>query len=206
MIKLYGFPISNYYNMAKMALIEKGLDFEEVDVRPNQEDDFLAKSPMGKVPCMETDAGFLSEANVIIEYLDELQPSPALMPADPFQRAKVRELMKEIELYIELPARTCFAEAFFGGAVSDETKDKAKEALVKGVDCLKRNGRFAPYVAGDTFTAADIMFMYSTSLAGACAKRIWNMDLMADLPQARELSKLIGERDSAKRVAKDQAA
>ena len=37
---------------------------------------------------------------------------------DPFERAKVREITKEIELYIELPARTCFAEAFFGGAVA----------------------------------------------------------------------------------------
>ncbi|MDZ7683925.1 MAG: hypothetical protein U5O39_01765 [Gammaproteobacteria bacterium] len=40
--------------------------------------------------------------------------------------------MKEIELYIELPARTCFQEAFFGGEVSDETKEKAKADLEKG--------------------------------------------------------------------------
>ena len=32
MLKLYGFPLSNYYNMVKIALIEKGVDFEEVDV------------------------------------------------------------------------------------------------------------------------------------------------------------------------------
>jgi len=52
MIKLYGFPISNYYNMVKMALLEKGMEFEEVIVKPSQEDIFLVKSPMGKVQCI----------------------------------------------------------------------------------------------------------------------------------------------------------
>ncbi|MDZ7683926.1 MAG: glutathione S-transferase N-terminal domain-containing protein [Gammaproteobacteria bacterium] len=61
MIKLYGFPISNYFNIVKIALIEKGVDFEFVDTRPSQDDDYLAKSPMGKVPCIETEDGF-SEA------------------------------------------------------------------------------------------------------------------------------------------------
>ena len=41
MIKLYGFAVSNYYNMVKMALIEKGMEFEEVTVRPSQESEYL---------------------------------------------------------------------------------------------------------------------------------------------------------------------
>ncbi len=206
MIKLYGFALSNYFNMVKMALIEKGLDFEVVETRPSQEGDYLAKSPMGKVPCLETDDGFLSETSVILEYLEDKYPEPAFMPADPFERAKVRELMKEIELYIELPARTCFAEAFFGGSVSDEVKEKAKADLAKGIACLKRNAKFSPYVAGDTLTYADMLFMYSMNLAGACAKRVLGMDLNADLPEARALAATLGERESAKRIAEDQRA
>lgn len=50
MLKLHGFSISNYYNMEKIALLEKGIEFEEVDTRPSQEDDYLSMSPMGKVP------------------------------------------------------------------------------------------------------------------------------------------------------------
>ena len=53
-IKLYGMPLSNYYNIVKAVLIEKGILFEEVLVKPNQEAEYLAKSPMGKVPCIET--------------------------------------------------------------------------------------------------------------------------------------------------------
>ena len=206
MIKLYGFTVSNYFNMVKMALIEKGIDYEFVDTKPSQETDFLAKSPMGKVPCLETAQGFISESDVIFDYLEDLGQGPALMPSDAFARAKVRELIKEIELYIELPARSCFAEAFFGGSVSDEVKEKAKANLAKGIDCLRRNGKFAPYVAGSEFTYADIMFMYAVSLAGACAKRVLGVNLLEDFPEARTLSETLAKRDSAVKIAADQKA
>ncbi|MFT4632719.1 MAG: glutathione S-transferase [Candidatus Pseudothioglobus sp.] len=205
-LKLHGFTVSNYFNMVKMALIEKGIDFEFVDVRPNQEGNFLAKSPMGKVPCLETDDGFISETNVIFEYLEDLGQGVALLPASAYEKAKVRELVKEIELYIELPARTCFAEAFFGGTVSDEVKEKAKANLVKGIEALQRNGKFTPYVAGDSFTYADIMFMYSVNLAGAASKRVLGMNLLENFPQMKELMTLIGGRESAKKIAADQKA
>ena len=205
-LKLHGFTVSNYFNMVKMALIEKGIDFEFVDVRPNQEGNFLAKSPMGKVPCLETDDGFISETNVIFEYLEDLGQGVALLPASAYEKAKVRELVKEIELYIELPARTCFAEAFFGGTVSDEVKEKAKANLIKGIEALQRNGKFTPYVAGDSFTYADIMFMYSVNLAGAASKRVLGMNLLENFPQMKELMALIGGRESAKKIAADQKA
>lgn len=48
------------------------------------------------------------------DYLEETQSGPALLPSDPFERAQVRAMAKEIELYIELPARLCYAEVFFG--------------------------------------------------------------------------------------------
>ena len=206
MLKLYGFTVSNYFNMVKMALLEKDIDFEFVDTKPTQEGDYLAKSPMGKVPCLETSEGFISETDVIFDYLEDLGQGQALMPASAYQKAKVRELIKQLELYIELPARTCFAEAFFGGTVSEETKDKARVSLKKGVECIKRTGKFSPYIAGDTFTYADIMFMYSVSLAGACAKRVLGMDLLEDLPEAKALSELLASRASAQKVAADQKA
>jgi glutathione S-transferase len=205
-LKLYGFTVSNYFNMVKMALLEKGIDFEFVDTKPTQEGDYLAKSPMGKVPCLETSEGFISETDVIFDYLEDLGQGQALMPASAYEKAKVRELIKQLELYIELPARTCFAEAFFGGTVSEETKDKARASLKKGVECIKRTGKFSPYIAGDTFTYADIMFMYSVSLAGACAKRVLGMDLLEDLPEAKALSELLASRASAQKIAADQKA
>lgn len=96
MTKLHGFAVSNYYNMVKFALLEKGAKFEEVAAMPSQENDYKAESPMGKVPCLETDKGFLSETNVILEYIEASHASPALLPADAFAAAKVREVMKVV--------------------------------------------------------------------------------------------------------------
>ena len=100
MLKLYGFTVSNYFNMVKMALLEKDIDFEFVDTKPTQEGDYLAKSPMGKVPCLETSEGFISETDVIFDYLEDLGQGQALMPASAYEKAKVRELIKQLELYI----------------------------------------------------------------------------------------------------------
>lgn len=206
MLKLYGFPISNYYNMVKMALLEKGIEFEEVYARPSQDESYLSISPMGKVPVLETEHGFLSETDVILDYLEELELGPALLPEDPFARAKVRELTKEVELYIELPARSCYKEAFFGGTVSEEVKDRARAELSKGIACLKRNGKFAPYLAGESFSYADIMFMYSVGLAASCSKRVLGVNLLGDFPEAKALLAKIAERESAQRIAADQKA
>ena len=52
--------------MEKIALLEKGIEFEEVDTRPSQEDDYLSMSPMGKVPCLETDHGCITEVDAIL--------------------------------------------------------------------------------------------------------------------------------------------
>ena len=59
MIKLYGLKMSNYYSLTKALLIEKSVEFEEVKRPPSQEEDFLAMSPMGKMPAIEADGVFL---------------------------------------------------------------------------------------------------------------------------------------------------
>src|ERR1700757_2899131 len=122
MLKLHGFVVSNYFNMVQLALIEKGLPFEIVTTYPNNSPEFLAHSPRGKVPFLQTEHGYINETSAILDYLEESQGGVPLLPSDPFARAQVRALMKEIELYIELPARQCFGEAFFGATVPDAIK------------------------------------------------------------------------------------
>lgn len=190
--------------MVKIALLEKGIAFEPIDTRPSQDDDYLGHSPMGKVPCLETPDGFLSETSVICEYLEDVGEGPALLPQDPYERAKVRELMKEIELYIELPARSCYGEAYFGGTVTDEVKAKAKADLKKGMACLKRNGKFSPFIAGSELTYADFFFMYSVNLAKSVGKKLLDMDIYSDFDEAKELMASLNDRESAKQVAADQ--
>lgn len=204
MLKLHGFDASNYVNMVKFALREKGLEFEQATLYPNQEETVLSLSPMGKVPVLETGGVFLSETNVILEYLDETTEGPALYPADPLQKAQVKQLAKHIELYLELPARRCYPEVFFGGRVSDETKEQTREALLKGMRGLTRKARWEPFLAGDQLTAVDVFFLYSADLAKAVAGKLFGMDLLAEAPGSADLLARLNERDSAKSVAAER--
>ncbi|MDK1024719.1 MAG: glutathione S-transferase [Gammaproteobacteria bacterium] len=203
MLKLYGFTVSNYFNIVKVALLEKGVDFEIVDTFPNQTDEFLGKSAIGKVPCLETEHGFLTEASVILDYLDDIHSEPSLYPTDPWQKAKVRELMKYSELYVELVARRCFPEAFFGGQVSDETREQVKADLQKGVAALRRIAVFSPYIAGEALSYADFCFMFCIGPAVQVGQMMFGMDLLADFPEAQALLALLNEREHVKTVNDD---
>jgi glutathione S-transferase len=204
-IKLYGMPMSNYYNMVKAIMIEKGMDFEEVLVLPNQESDFLIKSPMGKVPAMETDQGFLSETGVMIDYLDSLGQGASFYPTDPFERAKVQELIRYLELYIELPARRLYGDVFFGKPASDELKEQVKAQLEKGFAALARLAKYEPYLAGTQISYADFYFRFSVGLATIVCKKALNWDARGELPNIRPLLDLMDERASIQKVLADQA-
>ncbi|MGY2296959.1 glutathione S-transferase family protein [Pseudomonas yamanorum] len=206
MLKLYGFSVSNYYNMVKLALLEKGLPFEEVPFYAGQSPEALAVSPRGKVPVLGVEQGFINETSVILEYIEQTQGGRSLLPSDPFQRAQVLALCREIELYIELPARACFAEAFFGMPVPEAIKEKSKAELLLGIASLGRHGKFAPYVAGDSFTIADLYFVYSVDLACGVAGKLFGLDLLAELPKAKALLERLQALPNAQRVAADKEA
>lgn len=201
MLKLHGFPVSNYTNMVAFALLEKGVPFEYVLTMPEQGIEFLTKSPRGKVPFLETPRGYINETSVILDYLEDAGQGKPLLPQDPYERAVARSLVKEIEVYIELPARSCFAEAFFGGKVSDAIKEKARDELLAGFATLKRHGKFEPYVAGDMLTTADVMFLYSVDLAAGVGKQLFGLDLLGDMPAAQALLLTLGENPHAKSIA-----
>ncbi|MBD7975710.1 glutathione S-transferase family protein [Serpens gallinarum] len=206
MLSLHGFAVSNYFNMVKLALLEKGLPFEEVTVFNTRSEAFLASSPRGKVPVLQTDAGFISETSAILDYLEDRGEGRPLLPAEPYARAQVRALMREIELYIELPARACYPEAFFGAQVDEAIKAKARGELLGGIAALKRHGRFAPYVAGAEFSLADIYLLYSLDLACEVARKLFGLDLLADFPAATELLARLKQNPHVQRVAADREA
>lgn len=201
MFKLHGFGRSNYYNVAKMALLEKGAEFEEIKVFPSQEEDFLGKSPMGKVPCLETPLGFLTETAAIVEYVDETVDGPSLFPGDAWQRARARELMHQIELYVDLAVRPTFAEAFFGGEVSGDVKQTAESNLKRGLEAISRRAEFSPYIAGAEFSAADAMAFYCLPLAGMVSRKFFDFDPVAHLDGAAGMMAKVAERPSARAIA-----
>ncbi|MGN4051665.1 glutathione S-transferase family protein [Pseudomonas sp. SM4] len=206
MLKLYGFSVSNYYNMVKLALLEKGLPFEEVTFYPAQTPESLTISPRGKVPVLGVDGGYINETAIILEYLEQTQKGTALLPSDPFERAQVLAIAKEIELYIELPGRACYGEAFFGMTLPDAIKEKTKTELLLGFAALGRHGKFAPYVAGDSLSIADLYFLYSVPLACAVGQKLFGIDLLAEMPQAKALLERLEQNPHVQKIAADKDA
>src|SRR3972149_7962416 len=105
MLKLCGFALSNYYNKIKIALVEKGVPFEEEHCMVSQEPAMLARSPMGKVPFLDLgDGRTLTESQVILEYLEDAYPDRPLYPRDRLARARTTRLLAHLGLDLQLPA------------------------------------------------------------------------------------------------------
>ncbi len=203
MLKLHGFPLSNYYNGVKLALIEKGLDFEEVYEMPRQEAEFTAKSPMGKVPCLEIDGKYLTESNVIFDLLEDLYPEPALYPADPFERAKAKEILHYVELYIDLPARRHIPTVFLGAPRNEAAVEEVRPDLEKGLRALRQVAKLDPFLAGPSYTYADIAALFHVGLARNVIKAIYNWDIVAEVPGLEKCLEQIAQRPAAKQVLGD---
>ena len=206
MLKLYGFSISNYYNVVKVALLEKGVPFEEVAAWTPLKDDFLRKSPMGKVPFMETPDGVFTESQVMLDYLDEAHPEPTLLPGDTFRRAKTREISRVIELYLELPARRLYPAAFFGSTVSAETREEVQGVLDRAGPALAALTRFDGYLSGDAFGQADAVATMHLPLLRDAGKKVLGLDVYDALPGVKEYLAGMRKRDSIARVMADQKA
>ena len=210
MITLCGFCVSNYYNKVKMVLLEKGIPFEEEHCKTGSKDDaVLAATPLGKVPFIRTEHGTMCESQAIVDYIEAAYPQPPLVPADPWAAAKVRELVTFIDLHLELVVRELYPKAFFGSQVEMPEADLARirKKLEKNLAGFKRLAKFAPYVAGDSFTQADCAAWCSLPLVSLTTKAIYGEDLMAAAGiDWKPYSKMIGERPSAQRVVSDRKA
>jgi len=208
MIVLCGFSISNYYNKVKMALLEKGVPFTEEVVKTGRTDEaMLSASPLGKIPYIRTEHGTLCESQAILEYLEACHPEPPLLPADPWQAAKVRELVAFVDLHLELVVRDLYPQAFFGGSVSEGTSKRVRTKLEKNIAGFKRLARFAPYVGGRDFTMADCAAWVSLPLVGMATRIVYGEDLLAAAGvDWKAYAKFVGERRSAQKVSADRKA
>ena len=203
MLTLCGFSASNYYNKVKLALLEKSVPFQEQLAWVGQTD--LTASPLGKVPYLLTPEGPLCESAVIADYIEAAYPTPALVPAQAFAAAKVRELITFMELHLELVARNLYPQAFFGGTVSEAAREKVGIQLEKNIAAFAKLASFAPYVAGDSFSMADCAAIVHLPLVSSATKAIYGRDYLAELPVRDYLARM-AERPHVQRINADRKA
>jgi len=207
MIRLCGSHISNYHNKVRIALLEKGVAFEEdAGVKPSQEASYLAQSPMGKVPFLEVNGTRIRESSAILEYLEDAFPQKPLLPKDPIERARVRELVIFIELHLELVARRMYGMLAGGKPVSDETRQRVEKDLAKGVRALKAVVKFEPFIAGKDLTVADCAAFVHLPLVTLVTRNFFGRDFLEDIPQVKPYLKMLAERPAFARVNEDRRA
>ena len=91
MLTLYDAARCPYCARARIALAEKGLEYEVLEIDLSDRPQWIyEKNPTGRVPVIEEDAWILPESSVILEYLEERYPEPPLLPPDPADRALAR--------------------------------------------------------------------------------------------------------------------
>ena len=207
MLRLCGFHISNYHNKVRIALLEKGIEhIDDAGCPPSQDETFLERSPMGKVPFLELEDGRrLAESDVILEYLEDAYPQKPLLPKDPWQRAKVRELITFMELHVELVARRLYP-VLFGRTVTEETKQQVERLLPRGIRAFRTLAKFDPFVAGKEFTLADVVAFVHLPLVSLTTRTVYGRDFLEELPQVRAYLRTVGERPAFKRVNDDRKA
>lgn len=145
MITLYDSERCPYCARVRIVLAEKGVEYETVVIDLSDRPEWLyEKNPLGKVPVLEEDVFVLPESEVIMEYLEERYPEPALLPADPAARALVRLRINRFD--------NALGDAYYAFRRGD---DGAVERLTHCLSFLDR------FVAGEVrdYDLADIAYV-----------------------------------------------
>jgi glutathione S-transferase len=140
-----------YVQRAAIALAEKGVPFERVTIDlSNKPDWFKRISPLGKVPLLQVRDRVIFESSVILEYLEETQPSP-LHPREPIDRANHRA-------WIEFGSAILNAIGSFYTAPDAKTFDARRTDLAAKFARVEAQLGDGPWFAGHEFSLVDAVY------------------------------------------------
>jgi len=185
MLTLYDASRCPYCARARIALAEKGIEFEAFEIDLNDRPQWIyEKNPTGRVPVVEEDAWILPESSVIMEFLEERYPEPPLLPPDPADRALAR---------VWIFRHDDFTKPYYAlRRGEDGAAERFDEQLAKLDAALERQ----PWLTGAEYGLADIAYvpwvlrardMLGVSLDEFPAVRSW-LDRLEERPAiAREV-------------------
>ena len=166
---LYSYWRSSCSYRVRIALHLKQLAFAYQSVHlvkdggEQKKPDYLAKNPMGQVPCLVTDRGALGESMAILAYLDAAYPQPALFPGDAWDRARIKQLCELINAGIQPVQNLSVLQELKNRfqADKDGVDDWVAHWISKGFQALEtRLGQTAGvYAFGDVITAVDLFIV-----------------------------------------------
>jgi glutathione S-transferase len=155
-MKLYGAIASPYVARVVMFARLKGMDLplENTPGGSPRTEEYLAFTPIGKIPSLDVDGQCIAESEVICEYLEDIQPSPSGLPSDAMGRATSRTVSRIVDLYIAPHSSTMVRQVNPDGR-DQAVVDEAKAAFAKSFGFLEHYMGAGPFAAGATPTLGD---------------------------------------------------
>jgi len=171
---LYGPGYSTYTRSARLALEEKGVGYQhvEVDFLQGMPEDQRARQPFGKVPAFEHDGFRLYETCAIERYVDEAFAGPALQPADPRGRARMTQIISVLDSYTYAPTVgqlviQRLVAPLMGGTPDEAAIEAALPAVRNSMGTLEQLLGDQAFLAGESLSLADLhlaqIFAYFTA-------------------------------------------
>jgi glutathione S-transferase len=207
LITVYDHPLSPYSQKVKIALLEKGLEFESPmpgDLGSGQTaGEFAIANPRGEVPALIHEDVSIFDSSIILEYIEDNWPEPALLPDTAAERARVRMLEDVMDTHYEainwgLAEIVHFQRA--EGEIAEQFKVRAGEQISNWQDWLEGQLSAREYFNGSNFGWADLSIVpYINGSAG------FGFMPKADSRLADWLLK-VNERESVKTVTEAAAA
>ena len=193
-LRLISFPLCPYVQRAAILLLEKGVEFERVDIDlANKPDWFLKLSPLGKVPVLVVEQDgreqVLFESAVIAEYLEEVL-EPKLHPADPLEKARHRA-------WIEFASATLADLYGFYTAPDRETFEAKRKAVAAKFERVEAQLGQGPYFAGERFSMVDAAFAPALRYFDLF-DRLTDHRLLDGKPKLQAWRRALGERPSVR--------
>ncbi len=159
---LHGYFYSVYNRIARLALAEKGVAYERVEVNPFAEPSpaYLALHPFGRVPTLVHDGFVLYETGAITRYVDRGFAGPALQPGSPQALARMDQLIGIIDSYAYWPmVRQVFSHRVFRAAAGRPVDEaEAAQGLIGAAKVLAALEALAsePFLTGPDLSLADL--------------------------------------------------
>lgn len=164
MLKVYGALLSPFVRKVRTVLVEKQIEYSLVPMNPfEKSEELLKRSPLGRIPALEDEQGrSLADSSVIVEYLEERFPTPALFPRDPYDRARVRWFDEYADggMAPNLTGKIFFQRVISAKLLKTPADDGIVQSAIREIPnyfgYLERELGRNEYLVGNAFTLADV--------------------------------------------------